>query len=490
MAPTLTEVLGSGVLAFLGYQWFTFQRDRRKVAHIPTLGSDWFILSYFSAWKFIFKGHFIFQEGYQKFKGLAYKIPTHTTESRWLVVVSGLEMVEDLRKASPEVLSFRGASADLLQTEHTMPTNYNSTAFPHPNYSQPNDQGPTGSDAGSDWKTFPLHKTLVHVVCRTTNRLFVDLPLCRNPEYLKIQESWTTQVGISANLLNTMPAWFRPILAKLLVPMHASEQKARKILTPVIQERLQKYAQFGDDWEGKPNDLITWLIESAPVESRNVKEITIKVMLTNFASIHTTSLTATNALFDLAIRPEYVEPLRAEIEEVIGAHGWTKEAMGHLVKLDSFMKESSRLAGISVFAMRRKAMQDFVFTNGLVVPQGVTVCVSSGSMQTDDEYYEDANSFKGFRYYEKREKITDELDSLQHQMVSLDPTYMLFGYGRMAPGRFFAVNEVKAILAHLLLHYDFKVPGDANKVPDPIWFGGIRNCNPNAQALIKKREVN
>lgn len=58
--------------------------------------------------------------------------------------------------------------------------------------------------------------------------------------------------------------------------------------------------------------------------------------------------TATNALFDLAIRPEYVEPLRAEIEEVVAAHGWTKEAMGHLVKLDSFMKESSRLAGISV----------------------------------------------------------------------------------------------------------------------------------------------
>lgn len=60
------------------------------------------------------------------------------------------------------------------------------------------------------------------------------------------------------------------------------------------------------------------------------------------------SQTTTNALFDLAIRPEYVEPLRAEIEEVIAAHGWTKEAMGHLLKLDSFMKESSRLAGISV----------------------------------------------------------------------------------------------------------------------------------------------
>ena len=116
------------------------------------------------------------------------------------------------------------------------------------------------------------------------------------------------------------------------------------------------------------NDLITWLIDNAPVESRNVKEITIKVMLTNFASIHTTSLvctfllmyycvlirlqTATNALFDLAIRPEYVEPLRAEIEEVVAAHGWTKEAMGHLVKLDSFMKESSRLGGVATSKYR------------------------------------------------------------------------------------------------------------------------------------------
>lgn len=89
--------------------------------------------------------------------------------------------------------------------------------------------------------------------------------------------------------------------------MHAAERKSRKILAPVIEDRLQKYAQFGDDWEGKlvsvtrpyspalfidlaQNDLISWLIESAPVESRNVKDITIKVMLMNFASIHTTNL--------------------------------------------------------------------------------------------------------------------------------------------------------------------------------------------------------
>jgi hypothetical protein len=28
-------------------------------------------MSYFSAWKFIFKGHFIFQEGYQKVRAIS-----------------------------------------------------------------------------------------------------------------------------------------------------------------------------------------------------------------------------------------------------------------------------------------------------------------------------------------------------------------------------------------------------------------------------------
>ena len=73
----------------------------------------------------------------------------------------------------------------------------------------------------------------------------------------------------------------------------------------------------------------------------------MKIMLTNFAAIHTTSVTLTNVLFDIAARREYVEPLREEMEEVIRAHGWTKEGMGKMRKLDSFMKESSRLSGVA-----------------------------------------------------------------------------------------------------------------------------------------------
>lgn len=56
--------------------------------------------------------------------------------------------------------------------------------------------------------------------------------------------------------------------------------------------------------------------------------------------------TFTNSLYELASRPEYVEPIRQEIEAVITEDGWTKVAMARMRKLDSFLKEAQRVNGI------------------------------------------------------------------------------------------------------------------------------------------------
>ena len=55
----------------------------------------------------------------------------------------------------------------------------------------------------------------------------------------------------------------------------------------------------------------------------------------------------THALFDLAAHPEYIQPLREEIERVVADEGWTKSAFTHMWKLDSFLKESHRYNGMS-----------------------------------------------------------------------------------------------------------------------------------------------
>ena len=43
-------------------------------------------------------------------------------------------------------------------------------------------------------------------------------------------------------------------------------------------------------------------------------------------------------------------PLRAEIEPIVAADGWTKAAMGKMWKLDSLLKESQRVHGIGLSA--------------------------------------------------------------------------------------------------------------------------------------------
>jgi len=296
------------------------------------------------------------------------------------------------------------------------------------------------------------------------------------------------QVMLSANVLHLVPSVFKPLAGYFLSRVKSSTKRVEKFIGPTILERLEKDAQYGPDWEGKPNDLISWLIDQAPAGYRNVEDITIRVMLINFAAIHTTSITLTNAVFDLAARPEYIKPLREEIEETIRAYGWTKDAMGRMQKLDSFLKESSRLAGVGSLSLTRKAMKDFTFSNGVTVPAGYTVAAASAGIHHDPELYEDPDNFNGFRFSDMREKGTNEHDPLRHQMVSLDPSYLLFGHGRHAcPGRFFAVNEVKAMMANILINYDIKLPGDSKVVPPGIWFGAGRGPNTSAHVLFRKR---
>jgi len=73
-------------------------------------------------------------------------------------------------------------------------------------------------------------------------------------------------------------------------------------------------------------------------------------------------------------------------------------------------------------------------------------------------------------------------------MVSLNiiATYYLTIQNHPSPGRFFAANEVKAMMAHFILNYDFKLEQGV-KPPDQ-WFG--TSCLPNTQApiLFRRRQ--
>jgi hypothetical protein len=54
-----------------------------------------------------------------------------------------------------------------------------------------------------------------------------------------------------------------------------------------------------------------------------------------------------HALYTLAAKPEWMQPLREEIEQIVEAEGMTKAAMQKMVKLDSFFRECNRRHSIA-----------------------------------------------------------------------------------------------------------------------------------------------
>jgi cytochrome P450 len=51
----------------------------------------------------------------------------------------------------------------------------------------------------------------------------------------------------------------------------------------------------------------------------------------------------TQTLYRLLAHPEYIEPLRQEVDAVIAKEGWTKAGMDKMHKIDSFARESLRI---------------------------------------------------------------------------------------------------------------------------------------------------
>jgi hypothetical protein len=105
--------------------------------------------------------------------------------------------------------------------------------------------------------------------------------------------------------------------------------------------------------------------------------------------------------------------------------------------------------------MRRLALEDIKLSDGTLIPKGSSLLVSSHKMW-DPDVYPNPETFDPYRFLRLRDTPGHETSA---QLVSPSPEHLGFGYGKHAcPGRFFAANEVKIALCHILLKYDFKLP--------------------------------
>ncbi|KAJ7167241.1 hypothetical protein C8R43DRAFT_945678 [Mycena crocata] len=112
----------------------------------------------------------------------------------------------------------------------------------------------------------------------------------RNQGYLKLMVQYAIDVVIRAQMINLLPSALQPVLGPRLSPRNRSIHQGIEHSAPLIEHRLTQAENFGPDWPGKPNDLISWLLELAEGDARSVPQIILRLLATNLVAIHTTSM--------------------------------------------------------------------------------------------------------------------------------------------------------------------------------------------------------
>ncbi|TGO17826.1 hypothetical protein BTUL_0014g00200 [Botrytis tulipae] len=337
------------------------------------------------------------------------------------------------------------------------------------------------------WVSVLGFDTVVKLVVHDFARISVA-SLERNKEWMEIQRMFPENVFRVAIQMRVIPPYLKRISSYLMPASWAVSRNlhsAQRLITPIVEERRRMETVNDPDYK-PPNDFLQWLMDEAWNErDGQPAELVHRLLVLALASVHTTSMTATQVLYDIIAHPEYLEPLREEILQALKEDGgWQKTTLTKMRKLDSFMKESQRLNGPSLIGFKRAAMEDITLSDGTVLPKGVHMVVPVVPISLES-VTPDPGVFQGFRFYYERQKPGQ---SNLHQFAMTDKNNMHFGHGKYScPGRFFAAHAIKILIAHLILNYDFKFPEGKSR-PGNLLAHEYCFPDPTAHILVKERD--
>lgn len=334
----------------------------------------------------------------------------------------------------------------------------------------------------------------------------------RDTGFIASAITYVTRVATYGLLLSLVPRRFRPLAAPLArLPIATSYTPCEAHLLPLLKDLI---ARHESDPESLPPHLFaTWLIASAytrfPPESleRTPDFLSRRVMALNFAAVHTSTLTTCNLLLDVFSGSSLVsDSLRDEAVNVSrkwGPENCSRSRLNGMSLLDRALRESMRLWGVAPHALRGRVMspQGVDLPFGRRVSKGTTVCVNGWGMHHDEGLYREADRFVWDRFVRKRPETAETAEQKYSgekgenirrgdaaaAAVETDERFTAWGIGKHAcPGRFFVVDLVKMILAHVLV--DYKVENLCER-PDNFWVEYNVVPPPGAALKVRRRKA-
>jgi cytochrome P450 len=307
-----------------------------------------------------------------------------------------------------------------------------------------------------EWKKLDVLESFMKMIPVLTNHMLLGESLCHERKFLDAVLGFTTDVIRNQSLMFLVPKALHPIVGTLLsLPVKYHYWLTSKFTLPMIKQRISDLEKrdAGDpeykSWK-EPNDFITWTYRTAQAEGRldelQPDRIAKRILPLNFASIHTTSLTAYETVISImSSGPEVVEQLREEAHRILQEEGgWTKNGLSRMYRFDSAIRESQRASPIALTFIHRKV----VARDGITTPEGVHLKYGTllscpwMALAGDTEIIEKPEEFDAFRYSRPREEYEamstegkENVDALKLKQTGLVTTgvhHLPFGHGRHA----------------------------------------------------------
>lgn len=139
-------------------------------------------------------------------------------------------------------------------------------------------------------------------------------------------------------------------------------------------------------------------------------------------------------------------------------------------------------------------MKPISLSDGTHLPAGTNIIAPQAGMSRDERVFPDPDTFDAFRFYRLRENERDEAGQASNSgnkwlFTSISDNNVNFGAGKHAcPGRFFAGNEIKLILAFFLLRYEIRLKAGEER-PKSMAYVMTKSPNMNAELEFKRRTV-
>lgn len=143
---------------------------------------------------------------------------------------------------------------------------------------------------------------------------------------------------------------------------------------------------------------------------------------------------------------------------------------------------------------QRYVEKPVVLKDGTYIPAGSYIEAPAEPVLMDPCVFPEPEKFDARRFLNLREgKGYDPIgyeNKERYQFVTATKEHLAFGWGtHTCPGRFWAANAIKLMLARILMRYDIRMPGGSKEKPPAVSRGLHYKPDPSATIELRTRAV-